>query len=681
MKFSYNWLKELVNFKESPEKLAELLNIRSFEVEGVEKIGRDFALDAKIPTNRISDAGNHWGLAREIAAILGKESRIKDQESKPKIHGQAAVKIKIAKPELCPRYVAQTLEIKKIIPSPKWLRERLIVCGLRPIGAVVDITNYVMLETGQPLHAFDLDKIQGAKMTIGESKKGEELTTLDGTKHILPQGAIIIEDAKRIIDLAGIMGGENSAVSHATKRILLQAAVFDPVRIYKTSRALKFSTAAAKIYSSGIDPSQASLGLERAAELLEKIDGAKRMGPVTDIYPQKTQPVNILFRTEHVNRIIGQEFAPIFYKTIFERLGFMVEKKDEDLIVEVPTIRRDIQIEEDLIEEATRMYGYDKILPTLPETTIKPAARNLETWWEERIRDFLAGTGFNESRLYEFTGGEELEKFAVEQKGLLELENPMNPETKYLVPRTLIKYIASAADNLRNFDEVRIFGVGKSFLERGGKADEQKDLAIVLAQKNTSGEEEFYRMKGVVDELLEKMGISDHWYDDKVNRRLTTNNLRLFHPYRNAEIKIGDEKIGNIGEIHPAVAENIKAKARIVAAEIDFEKLVQAATSESEYRPVGKYPAIIRDLAVVVPSDTKTESVLNIVENTGGKLLADTDLFDYFQDGRMRESEEKSLAFHLIFQSSERTLKDEEINKLVEKIIKALEQKGWGVRK
>lgn len=682
MKFSYNWLKGLADFKESPAQLAELLNLCSFEVEGAEKIGRDWVLDVKIPTNRISDAGNHWGLAREIAAILGKnpkyETRNPKQATSYQLQATSSIRIKISTPDLCPRYTAKVMEIKALGRSPKWLRERLLTCGLRPIDAVVDITNYVMLETGQPLHAFDLEKIQGEKMTIRESRKGEELVTLDGVKHVLPQGTIVIEDTNRLIDLAGIMGGENSAVSHGTKKIFLQAATFDPVRIYKTSHALNFSSAASKLYAAGLDPNQTYAGLTRAAELLEK-SGAKRVEPPMDIYPKKVAPANILFRIKYANSVIGRELAPIFYKTVFERLGLGVEKHGDDFLVEAPTVRRDLQIEEDLIEEAVRMFGYEKISGKLPEVLLSPGQRNNEAWWAERTRDFLAGAGFTESLLYEFTGDEELARFGMGPAEAIPLENPMNPETKYLVPRTLIKYLSSAAENSRNFDTIKLFGIATSF--SGPKLNERRDLVLALAQKNTSGEEEFYELKGVVDGLLEKMGISDHWYDEARDKRQGIKDKSIFHPYRNAEIKIGNEKIGNLGEIHPVILENVKSKARIVAAEIDLGKLWKAATAESEYRPIGKYPAIVRDIAVVVPANIRTENVLDIIENIGGKLLTDTDLFDYFQDEEMREAEEKSLAFRLVFQSPDRTLKDEEITKLVNKITKALEQKGWEVRK
>jgi phenylalanyl-tRNA synthetase beta chain len=260
----------------------------------------------------------------------------------------------------------------------------------------------------------------------------------------------------------------------------------------------------------------------------------------------------------------------------------------------------------------------------------------------------------------------------------------MNPETKYLVPYVLIKYVSSAAENLHSFDTVRIFGIQKSF--PGSAVKERKDLILALAQKGSSAGEEFYQLKGIIDALLESLGISGYWYDDQIESRIPgragkNQESRIYHPYRFAEVKIGDEKIGMLGEIHPSVLENIKARGRIVAAEIDMEKLARLATTESEFRPVGKYPAIIRDLAVVVPQETKTEEVTNVIENIGGTLLADTDLFDYFQDDEMREAAEKSLAFHLVFQFPERTLTDAEIDPIIKKITSALEENGWEVRK
>lgn len=679
MRFSYRWLKELVAFKESPQELAELLNLSAFEVEGIEKIGSDFILDAKIPTNRVSDAGSHHGLAEEIAALLKLKVKTPPLRAGNAHTRLQTPKIAVAKPELCPRYTAVILDLKAQKASPAWLQERLAVCGLRPINAVVDMTNYIMLETGQPLHAFDFDKIRGGRMTIRESKEGEKLTTLDGTAHTLLRGAIVIKDAERLIDLAGIMGGENSAVSANTRRILLQAAAFDPVRIYRAMRALNFTSDAAKIYAAGTDPNKTSGALQRAVDLLLEMNAVDTPREYIDLYPKKILPQKIAFRPAYADHIIGVALGPAFHADVFRRLGFITRRGRRQWIVEAPTKRKDLQREEDLIEEVARFYGYARLTPKLPESHLTPAPRNDSAWWERRIADHLSGAGFTETRLYAFTGERELDNFRIDRARVVALENPMNPETAYLVPRALIKSVMSAADNLKHFDEIKIFTIAKSFLQ--DPLEETKSLVICLAQKGATGEEQFYRLKGAVDTLMESLGISDHGYDDAQESGMRNNELGIYHPYRFAEIKIGDEKIGVIGEIHPAILKDIKARGRIAAAEIDMEKLTRLATAEAEYRPIGKYPAIIRDIAIVVPADAKTQNIENVISTAGGDLLADTDLFDYFQDGALADNAQKSLAFHLVFQSPDRTLTDAEADAAVAKIIAALEAQNWEVKK
>ena len=402
MKFSYNWLKDIVGFKETPQKIAERLTLRSFEIESIEKAGSDWALDVKIPANRISDAANHLGLAQEIAVSLGKRIKllvIKKTFAKEKF---PKISFAIARPDLAPRYTAASIRIKNIGVSPKWMQERLATCGFRPLNAVVDVTNYVMLEMGEPMHAFDLGKVWGRRMSVREARKGERIETLDGTAHTLPDGAIIIEDAERIIDLAGIMGGENSAVSEETKEIFLQAAVFDPVRIYRACRALNFSSAASKIYSAGIDAARTEDALWRAIGLLKECGVLVSHGDFIDLYPKKETPKKILFRPEYANRLIGEVIKPDFYKKIFTALGFQVLAKKDRWVVEVPITRRDISIEEDLIEEAVRFYGYENIRALMPEGGLHVGRENEEYAFESAIRGYFSSHGYSESLLHEF---------------------------------------------------------------------------------------------------------------------------------------------------------------------------------------------------------------------------------------------------------------------------------------
>ncbi|MDP3778733.1 MAG: phenylalanine--tRNA ligase subunit beta [bacterium] len=679
MKFSYLWLKDIVGFKETPEKLGELLTLRSFEIESIEKVGNDYTLDIKITANRLTDAGGHMGLAREIAAVTNTPFREQNVKA-PSVVKKFPIDIDIIPSELCSRYSAQLIAIPKTMQSPRWLQDRLITCGLRPINVVVDVTNYVMLETGHPLHAFDADKIIGNQMLVRESKKDEKVTTLDGVERLLPDGVIIIQDRDRIIDCAGIMGAENSAMSAETEKILLQAAVFDPVRMYRASRLLGLASAASKLYAAGVDYSSSLLVLERATELLEEIFHAKRLGGAYDWYPEKAKSSKILFCPDYADSIIGHVNGMVFYQRVFARLGFIFKKQGDNLIVEVPPRRRDIQIEEDLIEEAARLFGYENIEARFPDISLSPGPQNDEIFWRDAILDHLAFAGFTESECYEFTGGQELAQFAYEGLKPVELANPISADQRFLAPRILIKYISSVKENLVSHSAVKLFGFGKSFISSSQGMEERKDLIIALSRKGTKGEDEFYELKGAVDSMLETLGIEE-WSYRETKEADKRREFAIFHPYRAAEIIADGNVIGMIGEIHPVICENIKAKARIAAAEIYFDPLWKLACSEQQYRPVGKYPAVRRDIALVVPFNTKTQDIVNVMEIAGGQLLIDTDLFDYFQDDMMQEAENKSLAFHLVFESPERTLKDEEVERLVTSIIQALEENNWEVRK
>lgn len=686
MRFSYNWLKELVRFRESPEKLTELLALHSFEAAVAGRVGTDWAIEARIPTNRISDAASHWGLAQELAAIGSYRFRIESPVAPEPAAAtrDEAVKIKITATAVCPRYTAHALSVKVVGPSPKWMRERLVTCGFRPVNNIVDVTNYVMLETGQPLHAFDLDAIRGGTMTIRESREGEALTTLDGTRHVLPRGALVIADNERPIDLAGIMGGANSAVSERTKRILLQAAVFDPVRIYRTMRALGFSSEAGKIYAAGTDPNRTVMGLERAVQLLTETADAEAIGSRIDRYPRRMQPKKLLLRRDYARSVIGEEITPRFYAALWTRLGFKVGERPDGWLVEIPTARRDIQIEEDLIEEIARLWGYERLHALPPETHLAPALPNEALGWEYRIKDALVGAGWTEAYTYRFIGRELLEAFGSSTDDLFELENPMNPDTRYLNAHPAHHFIQSLVENLRHSGWVSIFGITSGF-KRVPKptlevpADERRYLVIAHATKNAADGESFYAVKGALDHLFDSLGITEHWYDDALTKdeRRKTNAL---HPYRTAKVMVGNEFLGIVAELHPAVQQRLKSKARLVFAQIDFEKLWKLARAEAEFRPIGKYPAVIRDIAVIVPDDTKTDDVEGVIQNAGGELLADSDLFDYFESEELAAEGKKSLAFRLVFQSPERTLTDEEVNRLYRKIVSALKAKEWEVR-
>lgn len=690
MKFSYNWLKELARFKESPEKLAELLTLRAFEVEGLEKVGDDWRLDIQVQkSNRAADASGHIGVAREIAALTGATLNFQKRKTGMKVGSvKKYLTVNGGNKNDCRRYIGAVIDGVKVGPSPAWLSSRLALCGVQAINNLVDVANYVMLETGQPLHVFDHARIVGKKevkqIVVRRAKPGERLLALDDKEYALSEDVLVIADPEKPLAIAGIKGGKSSGVTAETHTIVCEAANFDPAVIRRASRLLNLKTDASMRFEHDLDPNGAEGALRRLADLIIAVAGGRVQG-VADVYLVRSVSRRILFRCDYASRLIGCEVPLAFYKKAFQGLGMTVSAKSKtQLLVGVPTARRDIVLEEDLIEEAARLYGYEKIPARLPETLFIGATESDELFWERRVCEALRGAGCMETFVYQFTGERELAEFHAGVGDCVEVANPISPDARYLLARPVIKYIKQAADNMKHEEGVRLFGIAKSMRAVASELTgvrERKHLAVVVAARAGKAGSEFYELKGAIDDLLDSCGITDHWYDDAALQSMDPARPQMFHPYRSAEIKIGDQKIGNIGEVHPAIVERIKSKGRIAAAEIDVERLGQSAKASAEYRPASRFPAIVRDIALVVPQRVKTDDVLQVFDEKGGGLLVDADLFDYFEDDRMRRAGEKSIAFHLVFQSAERTLADKEIDAMLMSFVKELEKSGWKVRR
>ncbi|MDO8500128.1 MAG: phenylalanine--tRNA ligase subunit beta [bacterium] len=686
MKFSYNWLKELARFKDKPEALAEFLTLHVFEMESVEKKDDDYALDIKLLPNRVSDASGHIGMAREIATLQDikfETPYLKLVESRTATADLLSVKIEAGAG--CHRYTARIIKKIKVSQSPAWLKKRLETCGLQSINNVVDAANFIMLETGQPLHIFDYEKLVGKKIVVRTANKKERLLALDEKTYELSPEILVIADAKKPVAIAGIKGGKDSGVTASTKTIILEAASFNPSTIRTGSKLLNLKTDASYRFEHGLDPNMTETAIDRLASMVTKLAGGEILKGRIDVYPQKTLPKHILLNIEHGNRLVGVKFAPVMYEVALKRLGFSYQKTHESVYhVEIPTARRDIEIEEDVIEEIIRLWGYDKIQPQKPLVQLDAPKQNDELYWEDRAKDFFIGAGFTEIFRYVFTGENELNTFGLDKKGLIELANPLTADHRYLASSPLTTFIRVAKENEAHENAIRVFGLTKSFKEGKGKwiknIDEKKEFVIVLSQKETDGDL-FFQLKGVIDGLFESLGLAEHWYNDAIPTATRKKDFPFLHPFRTAEIKIDNTKIGYLGEVHPEIKSRLKAKHTIVAAELDATLLYTLAEKEAEFIPLSRFPAIVHDIALIVPENEKTENITNILENVGGKLLIDTNLFDYFQDEAMRKGRQKSLAFHLIFQSKERTLKEEEVVKITEKIVKALEEKEWTVRK
>jgi len=698
MIFSYNWLQSFFQKKlPKPEKLAELLTMHSFEVEKVEKKGKDSLLDIDVLPNRGPDCFSHIGIARECGAIT--ESRLKIPKPKlkedKKIKAKDYIKIEVESKEDCFRYSSRIITDVKIGSSPKWIQERLKICGLRPINNIVDITNYVMLETGQPLHAFDFEKIDttmlrsmtAKRIIVRRAKKGEKIITLDDEKYNLDEDILIIADEKEPLAIAGIKGGKKAEIDKKTKTVVLESANFNQELIRKGSRKIDLKTDASWRFEHRIDPNLTETAINRAAELIQEIAGGRVAQGLIDFYPQKVWPKKIKLNLNYIERLLGIKISLKEIKNILQKLEFKVvevrySQKIPQIMVEVPTFRLDISLEEDLIEEVGRIYGYDKIRAQFPLSVLIPPSRNLDIFWENKTKDILKEIGFCEVYNYSFISDKDKSWF--QEKKLIEVKNPLSSDFKYLRPHLLTNLLKNIENNFKylsgdklDISEIKIFELGKIFLLPN---TEKRMLAGAVASK-AGNEEIFFYLKGVVEQILQGLGISDIWYDSQEPYSFEALKPFVWDLDESAEIKIGDKKIGFLGRISKDIIKDWKIKGDVFAFYLDFEDLVKTASEETEYRPISPYPASVRDLAVLVPLETKAVDVLNIINAAGGKLVKDVDLFDIYEGEELPEGK-KNFAFHIIYQASDRTLKSEEIDRLQKKIISALEENvQWEVRK
>ncbi len=686
MKFSYNWLQSF--FKEKlpvPKKLGEIISLHSFEVEEITKSGKDFILDVDILPNRAHDCLSYIGLVREIGAILNLKPifpKVKIKEEK----GESIrdyLQVDVQDKEGCLRYGAKMIKGIKVSSSPKWIQERLISSGLKPINNIVDITNYVMLETGQPLHAFDFDKIDNKKeggkkkIIVRKAKELEKIITLDNKTFYLDNDILVIADEEEPLAIAGIKGGKKAEISEDTKTIILEAANFEMKTIRQSRQKLRIITDASLRFEHEPDKNLVLPSLERAVQLIQEIAGGKILEGMIDYYPLKAKPKKIKLEKSLVSKVLGVKIKNQEIKNYLKRLSLKIIKEEKDyLLVEVPTFRQDLNLPIDLVEEIGRLHNFDKIPSILPKVRIEPAKRDYNVFWKNEIKNFLKELGFSEVYNYSFIGEEDLRIYGYQKEQLLEVDNPLSKEFKYLKPSLLPNLLKNVKNNFKFFDKFRLFEIGKIFFLSGKQEiKEKRRLGGVIASKNRE-RESFYQAKGYLETLFNNLCLSDIHYCDFSG----INNLAI-NQFKSAEIEINSKKIGFLGEISEHLLRKLEIKGEVIFFEIDFEELVQLASEEQEYLPISPYPAAVRDIALLVPLEVKVVDVLNEINLVGGELIRDVDLFDIYE-GENLPAGKKSLAFHIVYQAENRTLSSEEINNLQNKIIKKLEShSGWQVRK
>lgn len=679
MVFSYNWIQSFFDKKiPKPDKLVEVLNLRFAEVEKLTKKGNDFVLDIDVRPNRASDCFSHLGIAREVSAILGVNYKMPDFPMKKKagLDINDFISVKVKDPKNCLRYTALLIKDIKVKESPKWIKERLEACNIRSINNIVDIANYVMLETGQPLHAFDLDKIEGKKIIIRKAEKKEKINTLDQGNYVLNQDVLVIADEKDPLAIAGIKGGKKAEINQKTKTIVLESACFYRSSIRKSVRELKLRTDASIRFDHGIDTNLTRFAISRAGFLIQKLAGGDISNNLIDLYSEKNSAKKIKLEFNRVNSLLGIKIPEKEVFKIVNNLGIKIIKKSKDsILTEIPTFRQDINIQEDLIEDIGRIYGYENIPSEFPVASLISPKKNLDFFWEDLIKKVLKEIGFSETKNYSFVSNKDVEFFRF--KNLIELKNPISLDYNYLRPSLIPNLIKNIIKNQNDFNAIKIFELGRIFQQ---PKLEKKMISGIIATKESKPKDTFLLLKGVVDLILKSLSITDFYYNEH-KPTPEDSSKSIWNLGKCAEIKADDKEIGFLGEISKKVLKNYNSKLNIFVFDLDFQEISRLSSEQQEYRPISKYPAAVRDLAVLVGWETKVDEVLREIQKTGGYLVRDVELFDIYEGKELPEGK-KNLAFRIIYQSEDRTLSSLEIDNLQNKIIKDLEKNlNWEVRK
>ena len=624
-------------------------------------------VEFEITSNR-PDCLSIIGIARETAVTLNTEFRkpvIKVSEKGDCIADNASVEV--LDPDLCPRYSARVVKDVKIQPSPKWLCDRLKAAGVRPINNIVDITNYVMLEMGQPMHAFDLANLKGNRIVVRRAHDGEIMKTLDGQDRELDSSMLVIADAEKPVAVAGVMGGADSEITDHTRTILFESANFNGISVRLTGKKLGMRTEASARFEKDLDTENVTAALDRAVQLIEELGAGTVCKGIIDCYTKKDDTRIISLRPDKINAFLGTSISCKEMIDIFRALEFQVD--ETAMTVKIPSFRLDIEREADLAEEVARLYGYNKIQATLLEGKAPTMGRKS---WEQKVLDMVKQTmiscGLSEIYTYSFTSPKVLDLIDLpedsELRRAVTIMNPLGEDFSMMRTTTLPEMLKVLSNNFnRRVEEARLFEVSYVYLPKSLPVNELPFEKPVLTI-GMYGNVDFYDLKGAVDELLNKLGISGYEY-------VPVSNYPSFHPGRTAKLLINGKECGVIGEIHPNVVRKFEASERTYAGMLDIEPLITNASVKAKYKPLPKFPAVTRDIALLVKDMILVKQIEDIIRKRSGKILEDIKLFDIYK-GKQVPDGMKSIAYSITFRAEDRTLTDEDVNKAMQKIITGL---------
>ncbi len=637
--------------------------------DAVELLGlHDTVFEYEITSNRV-DCFSVLGIAREAAATFRKPFLPPIVEVKA--NGEDVndyISVQVEDKDLCKRYCARVVKNVKIEPSPEWMQRRLAACGIRPINNLVDITNYVMEEYGQPMHAFDLATLAGQKIVVKRASEGDTFVTLDGQERKLDQNILMINDAEKPVGIAGIMGGENSKITDDVKDMVFEAACFDGTNIRLSAKRLGLRTDASGKFEKGLDPNNALEAINRACQLIEMLGAGEVVGGVVDIYDEVRQPKRISFEPEKMNRLLGTGIGSGQMLDYFKTIGLEYDESSNEVVV--PTFRQDLECMADLAEEVARFYGYDNIPSSLPQGEATAGKLSYKLRIEGIAKDIAEFCGFSQGMTYSFESPKVFDKLLLPEDSSLrqtvDILNPLGEDFSIMRTTTLNGMLTSLSTNYnRRNKNVRLYELGNVYLPKAVPVTELPDERMQFTL-GMYGDGDFYTMKGVVEEFLEKVGMK------KIVRYDKDAGKPFLHPGRQANILYAGEVIGYLGEVHPQVLDNYNIGDRAYIAILDMPTIYDKTTFDRKYEGIAKYPAVSRDISMIMPKSLQVGDVEEVIRRKGGSLLESYQLFDIYEGAQIQMGY-KSVAYSIVFRAKDHTLEEKEVSEIMDKILGALE--------
>lgn len=656
-------------FNNNPEYAGLKLGSSAIEALGL----KDAVVEYEITSNRV-DCFGVLGIAREAAATFRKEFippvvEVKENNEKTSDY----ISVDIEAKDLCPRYVARVVKNIKLAPSPLWMQRRLSANGIRPINNLVDITNYVMEEFGQPMHAYDLSQIAGNKIVVRRGKDGETFTTLDGVERNIDSSMLMICDAEKPVGIAGIMGGENSKVTDDIQTVLFEAACFDGTNIRLTGKKLGMRTDAQAKFEKGLDPNNAIDAINRACQLIVELGAGEVVGGCVDVYDEVRQPKRIPFEPKKMNKLLGTNVSESEILEYFDRIELQYDEETNEIIV--PTFRQDLECMADLAEEVARFYGYDNIPTSLPTGEATTGKLSFKLRIEGVARDVAEQFGFSESMNYSFESPKVFDKLLIpadsELRKTVVISNPLGEDFSIMKTTPLNGMLNSLSTNYnRRNKNVRLYEMSNVYLPKEGEQLPDERVQFILGM---FGNGDFFDLKGVVEEFYEKVGLKKPVsYDPKAGKT-------FLHPGRQANMIYDGVVIGYLGEVHPEVADNYDIGERAYVAVLDMPEIVSRASFDVKYTGIAKYPAVTRDISMIMKKEVLAGQIEEIIRKNAGQYLESYKLFDIYEGAQIQEGH-KSMAYSISFRAKDRTLEDKDVQKAMDKILKVLADQGIELR-